>query len=128
MLSSLEEAMLSVDQLSSRVAQVVSGDLTFGGFEDWFREESHNVHLWGDQHLNDAVDSIEQVFSEYHFEGLRGSALNKELANAVRPFVRSKQVNWTLHGVPLIEASFGTPLRPGKSSSSRFEIVPAQAA
>jgi hypothetical protein len=54
--------------------------------------------------------------------------LNKELANAVRPFVRSKQVNWTLHGVPLIEASFGTPLRPGKSSSSRFEIVPAQAA
>lgn len=83
--------MLNIDQLSNQIAAYAAGRLSLNDFEDWFRDQSRNVHLWGDVALNEFVDAIEEAFSERHFEGLdevgMRSKLQAEAERFARPFV-----------------------------------------
>jgi hypothetical protein len=81
--------MLNVMQLSSQVVALAANRLGFDEFEEWFRSESRNVHLWGDERLNRAVFSIEAIFSEYHFADLDEDSAIQEMVNSVRPFERA---------------------------------------
>jgi len=56
-------------------------------FERWFRRESRNVHAWGGEELIRAVLSVEAVLSEYRFGSMDEDTTQKELVNAILPFV-----------------------------------------
>ena len=79
--------MLSVYQLSQHVEDLKAGRVSFDDFGDWFRRETRDVHCWGDENLIEAIFAAEDVFSQYHFEGLRHNAVGREMENAIRPFV-----------------------------------------
>jgi hypothetical protein len=79
--------MLNVDQLSKKIADLAADDISVSDFQSWFRRESRNVHLWGDELLKEAVFSVESIFSEYHFADLDDAGLKRELASTIDPFV-----------------------------------------
>jgi hypothetical protein len=78
--------MFSVDQLSARVQDLTERRLDFGAFEDWFQTASGDVDF-SKQDARDMVFAVEDILSRYHYEGLRGDLLLRELATAIRPFV-----------------------------------------
>jgi hypothetical protein len=78
--------MFSVEQLSARVQDLTDRRLDFGAFEDWFRSASEDVDFF-QRDARDIVFAVEDVLSRYHYEGLRGDVLFRELAIAIRPFV-----------------------------------------
>lgn len=78
--------MLNATQLASRIDNLVLDLESIDDFEDWFRSESRDVHLWGDEGLNDFVFSVESAFSDYHFADLDESRLKEELARIASPF------------------------------------------
>jgi hypothetical protein len=80
--------MLNADQLSNKVSAYVAGQISLYEFEEWFRDESEDVHLWGDQELNNFVFSVEALFSEYHFESLGEAGMRMKLQAEVRRFAR----------------------------------------
>lgn len=80
--------MLNVDQLSQQIAAYADGNLSLNTFEDWFRDQSRNVHLWGDQNVNDFVDAVESLFSERQFERLSDQSMRDKLQQAAREFCR----------------------------------------
>jgi len=62
--------MLSQAQLADEIVAASAGDSSIDDFEDWFRERSRNVHVWGSDELVRFVFAVEAVFSEYHFADL----------------------------------------------------------
>lgn len=80
--------MLNMDQLSKQIAACAEGKLSLNTLEDWFRDHSHNVHLWGDQRLNDFVDAVESVFSEWYFEKLSEALICRKLQDVAQEFLR----------------------------------------
>jgi hypothetical protein len=63
------------------------GKMSLDDFERWFRRSSRNVHDWGNPELIEAVLTLEAALSEYRFADLGETAIGKELAIAIRPFV-----------------------------------------
>jgi hypothetical protein len=75
-----------------------SGDIAAPDFEDWFEQESWDVHQSGDKLLTNAVFRVEALLSAYDEDRLNDqsfAAALQELANAIRPFVRG--------GEPVVE-------------------------
>ena len=71
--------MFSLTQLADQIDRCVSGGQSLDEFEGWFSLASHRIRGWADEHLLRIADSIEQVFSRYHFEGLDDSEAIREL-------------------------------------------------
>jgi hypothetical protein len=71
--------MISQAELISRIRGLQTG-ASIDAFEDWFREQSRNAHVRGDEDLNRMVDLIEGVFSEYHFANMSEDKVLQELA------------------------------------------------
>jgi hypothetical protein len=123
--------MLNVDQLLNRVRDLMADRISMGAFEDWFRAESRNVHLWGDESLNQAVFEIEDVLSQYHFENRRGQVLKQELANAARRFerpvlVKIGQIFSSPSSITVkLEESKNGPAVPSLRSPVRLLLAPA---
>lgn len=78
--------MLNLEQLSEQIAAYASSRVSLREFEDWFRQESEDVHLWGDEQLNEFVFSVEALFSERHFDRLSESEMRKRLQEEARRF------------------------------------------
>ena len=96
--------MLTVDQISNQIAACVAGRLSLNAFEDWFRDQSRNAHLWGNENVNEFVDAVESVFSEKQFEKLSERdvrvKLKQEAQRFASPFVsRAEQVVTASYGV-----------------------------
>ena len=91
--------MMSLNQLSNQVEACAEGKVSLNAFEDWFRENSRNVHLWGDPELNDLVDALESVFSERYFENISESEarcrLHEEVRLLARPFASRHEMRAT---------------------------------
>ena len=81
--------MLDLEEVAWLVGAFEAGYFSFEEFEDWFRLATSDVHLDGRDNLSGAVDAVEDVLSQYHFEGLRGEDLKNEMGNAILPFVQS---------------------------------------
>jgi hypothetical protein len=79
--------MLTTNQLADQIEQYRRGSLSLLAFEDWFSDQSWNIHQSNRQHDIDAVFAIEDILSRRHSDGLDEETLKQELANAVRPFV-----------------------------------------
>lgn len=62
--------MLNLQTLCGKIRELSDVRLSLSDFEDWFRDESRNVHLWGDEPVKYFVWEVEDVFSQYHFEFL----------------------------------------------------------
>jgi hypothetical protein len=81
--------MLNFQELANRLAACANGQIPVEDFEDWFDENSWNVHQQQNQGLVDAVFQVEALFSA-HQSGLlnQQSLLQKfrELQGTVRPF------------------------------------------
>lgn len=75
---------MHVSDLAQKIQQVSQNLLRFGDFESWFRDASRDLDLSDDRALGEAIDTLEDVFSQYHYEGLRGEQLASELASAIR--------------------------------------------
>ena len=82
--------MLTTDQLADQIEKYRRGSLSLLAFEDWFSDQSWNIHQSNRQHDIDAVFVIEDILSRRHSDGLDEETLKQELANAVRPFVGSE--------------------------------------
>src|SRR5437667_15309 len=80
--------MLSLDQLLDKIAAYDAGRISLNEFEDWFRDESEDVHLWGDRELNEFVFALEALFSERHFESLAESRMREKMQKEARRFAR----------------------------------------
>ena len=82
--------MLSLNQLILRIPDLSAGSLSISEFEDWFRAESRDFHLWDDPDLKDAVFAVEGILSEYHFAEMPEGRVVEEMANTLRPFERNQ--------------------------------------
>jgi len=71
--------MLNQVQFAGKIRDLEAGRLSVGDFEEWFREASRDVHLWGDEQLNEVVFSTEDIFSQYHFEDLDETKMKQGL-------------------------------------------------
>lgn len=80
--------MLSAEQLSNKIEALADQQVSLNDFEDWFRDESRNVHLWGDEELNEFVDAVEALFSERYFEALADKDFRRILQQEARRFSR----------------------------------------
>jgi hypothetical protein len=86
--------MLSLNQLSDRIAGLAADAKSVADFEHWFRVESRDFHLWGDNDLRDVVFAVESVLSEYRFADLDEAGVAGELAKAIRPFGETRKIAW----------------------------------
>ena len=71
--------MFNLAQLADQRDRCISGAQSLDEFEGWFSLESHRIRGWADERLLRIADSIEQVFSRYHFEGLDDAGAIGEL-------------------------------------------------
>jgi hypothetical protein len=66
-------------QLAEQIGRCVSGEQSLDDFEGWFALETHRIRSRADEPLLQIVDSVEHVFSRYHFEGLVDTGAIREL-------------------------------------------------
>jgi len=84
--------MLTVEQLAERIEEYRSGSMSLSAFEDWFCDQSWNIHQTKKQNEIDAVFAVEAALARRHSDGLDEQHLKLELDNAIRPFVLRRQV------------------------------------
>jgi hypothetical protein len=77
--------MLTLNDLSKRVAEYQVGSILLDDLEDWFRDESRGAYC--NDEISAVCASIEAAFSRYRFEGIDEDSLRRELAHVVRPLV-----------------------------------------
>ena len=79
--------MLTLEELSSKIASYRNGGLLFHDLENWF--EDHSAQAYARPELREAFAAVEGAFAQYHFDHIGESAFREELAAAVRPFADS---------------------------------------
>jgi hypothetical protein len=103
--------MLSAEQLSKQIEALADQRVSVNDFEDWFRDESRDVHLWGDQNLNELVEAVEALFSERYFGGLDEKRLRQQLQEEARRFARPFVLRGErLRAIVVRDASFSPAL------------------
>jgi hypothetical protein len=81
--------MLSLDELSRRIAAYRDHSTDFADFEDWFRSNSWGSYIRRGESVSDAIASVEAALSSYEFGEIDEDELREELANAARPVAQS---------------------------------------
>lgn len=74
--------MIVESQIRYQIARVLAKQLALKDFEDWFTQQSWNVHQSGDSHLQDLVGEIELRLAEYS----SGHLAESDLLDELRPF------------------------------------------
>jgi hypothetical protein len=92
--------MLSAEQLARKIEALADQQVSVNDFEDWFRDNSRDVHLWGGEELNGFVDAVEALFSDRYFESLSDkdlrSRLQQEALRFPRPFALRAESSGTV--------------------------------
>lgn len=78
--------MLTLDDLSEHVAGYRQGREDFDDFVDWFRDNARGYSC--NVEVGPVISAVEAALSKYYFQDRDEGKLHRELANAVRPFVR----------------------------------------
>jgi hypothetical protein len=78
--------MITLSEISRRVAEIVEGKLSLYDFERWFRERSRGFHAWSDEKAKSLVFAIEEVLGDFHFDGLAEDKVAQELTATISIF------------------------------------------
>jgi len=87
--------MFTLHQLAEQIRDCVHGHLSVAEFEGWFAVESKGFRRWGDAEVFAAIDAIEDIFSQYHFEDLSDELALQKLGALIGPFWQRFNIHWS---------------------------------
>ncbi len=73
--------MVSSSQIREQVDKYLSGEISLEGFEDWFVQETWNVHRFGSHAAEVLTFAIEEALSEFSSDHISEQRLKEELAS-----------------------------------------------
>ena len=75
--------MVSSSQIRERLAQFLDRQISLDEFEDWFVQNTWNIHLSGSVSAEALTFAIEESLSEYSSEHIDEAALRSELLSII---------------------------------------------
>jgi hypothetical protein len=111
--------MLNANQLADRIDKYQRGSLSLLAFEDWFSDQSWNIHQTNNQIDIDAVFAIDAVLARRHSDQLGEEALKRELEIAIRPFVPQNYILVLPGEHPEVRATSNNVIRKPQKSESQ---------
>jgi hypothetical protein len=75
--------MVSSSQIKEQLARFLGNDIDLEAFEDWFAQNTWNVHQSGSVAAEQLTFSIEESFSEYSSRHISEQELRAELAQII---------------------------------------------
>lgn len=104
-------------EFAERLDGYARGTIPASEFEEWFDQESWNVHQLGNQRLANAVSRVESLLTAYDDDRLSEEDYRqrlRELAKAIRPFAHDHIQMWRFDkDVPFsLRYSLGSPISP----------------
>ena len=76
--------MVSSSQIRERLAMFLDGRIDLDAFEDWFVQNTWNIHLSGSRSAEALTFAIEESLSEYSSHHLTESELRSELQSLLQ--------------------------------------------
>jgi hypothetical protein len=84
--------MVSSSQIRNRLALFLSREIDLDSFEDWFVQNTWNIHLSGSTAAEALTFAIEESLSEYSSGHLDKKKLCDELAEVLRAETKSVEI------------------------------------
>lgn len=76
--------MVSSSQIKQQLARFLDGRISFEAFEDWFAQNTWNVHLSGSVAAEELTFAVEESLSEYSSKHIGEKELRDELGNLIQ--------------------------------------------
>jgi hypothetical protein len=92
--------MVSASEIREQLARFLFGDISLGGFEDWFVPATWDAHKAGDPAAESLADEVEMNISEYTSGGLSFDQLRASLAGIAFAFAESRSGGPSLLPIP----------------------------
>ena len=85
--------MVSSSQIREQLAQFLDGQISLDEFEDWFVQNTWNIHLSGSVSAEMLTFAIEESLSEYSSEHIDEAILRSELSNIIGAETKMISIN-----------------------------------
>ena len=116
--------MISASQIRSQLALALARKMSLDQFEDWFVQNTWNIHASGSKEAEVLTFAIEDLLSEYTSAHISEQALRSELEQAIHAETRIAEV---IDPVPVLWAP--QPIRRFRTeapSASALVSIPAR--
>jgi hypothetical protein len=116
--------MLNFQELANELIACADGQISVEDFEEWFDQNSWNVHQQQEQNLIDMVFRVEALFSAYAGGRLDRQGLLREfrgVVNSIRPLANQPLFDQPSAKNSNCESQY-TPI-PGTSTSNAFNVA-----
>jgi hypothetical protein len=107
--------MVSSSQIREQLAQFLDGQISFDKFEDWFLQNTWNIHLSGSVAAEDLTFAVQESLSEYSSGHIDERGLRNELRdlvyrdNSVLVFSDAPTFSWSAITFPAPAFAFARP-------------------
>jgi hypothetical protein len=76
--------MVSSSQIKQQLAKFLDGQISFEAFEDWFAQNTWNVHLSGSAAAEELTFAVEESLSEFSSRHINENELRDELGGLIQ--------------------------------------------
>jgi hypothetical protein len=76
--------MVSSSQIRKQLARFLQGQINLDSFEDWFVQNTWNIHLSGSVAAENLTFAVEESLSEFSSRHITESELRKELGQLIQ--------------------------------------------
>jgi hypothetical protein len=84
--------MVSSSQIRQHLAMFLSGEIDLESFEDWFAQNTWNIHQSGSAAAEVATFAVEESLSEYSSRHINDEELRQELSQILEADIQTVQI------------------------------------